>query len=248
MIPGGRDATVSRQMTEKTAVFFDIDGTLLDTHGAGRDAFSNTLKAVFDHDDDLSYIHFAGATDLDLFNEIRIRSGLKVSRMQEKEFFERLPVELRKSIREHLATLCPGVCELLKELSADERVLVGLVTGNTEECAHIKLSHFNLHGHFMLGAFGREHARRPELARRARERAKKLLKRGEQLGRCFLIGDTPADIAAARAIGAVSIAVATGSYDQQSLMHAGADHVLPDLSSTDRVIDILGLNRESSQT
>lgn len=234
-------------MTEKTAVFFDIDGTLLDTHGAGRDAFINALKAVLNHDDDLSYIHFAGTTDLDVFNEIKMRSGLKITKKQEKEFFDHLPVELGKSIRTHLATLCPGVRELLEALSADARAVVGLVTGNTEECAHIKLSHFNLHGHFVLGAFGREHARRPELARRAKERAQKYLKKGEKLGRCFLIGDTPSDIAAARAIGAVSIAVATGSYDQRALSHAGADHVLPDLSATDRVIDILGLNRESQK-
>jgi len=175
-------------MIEKTAVFFDIDGTLLDTHGAGRDAFVNALKAVLNHDDDLSYIHFAGTTDLDVFNEIRIRSGLKINKKQEKEFFDRLPVELGKSIRDHLATLCPGVRELLEILSSDERAVVGLVTGNTEECAHIKLSHFNLHGHFVLGAFGKEHARRPELARRAKERAQKYLKRDEELGRCFLIG------------------------------------------------------------
>jgi len=137
--------------------------------------------------------------------------------------------------------LFPGVRELLEALSGDSRVLLGLVTGNIESCARIKLRQFNLHGHFVLGAFGDEHADRVEIARLALGRLREALDPGARLRACYLVGDTPFDIAAASTIGAVSVAVATGMFDRDTLRQAGADHVLTDLSDTDAVLRLLGL-------
>jgi phosphoglycolate phosphatase-like HAD superfamily hydrolase len=228
-------------MQQITAVFFDIDGTLVNSHGAGREAFTRAIRHVFGVEDDLRFVQFAGATDLDVFRDITAHLGLTPRKKHEQEFFRQLPKELRQTIGRYVVTPCPGVKELLERLSEEETVLVGLLTGNEEECAQIKLKACDFHGHFMLGAFGREHALRAELARRALRRAKKHLPAGQKVGPVYVVGDTPSDIAAARAINAQCIAVATGVYHEDALKNAGATHVLPDLRDTNRVLDILGL-------
>ena len=229
------------QHRDITLVLFDIDGTLLDVHGAGRQAFSNALRTVFGWDDDLAHIRFAGATDLDLLRRIMGRHGQMPSPADEERFFQQLPLALEDTLQRTQVTLYPGVRDLLAILGKYPHVLVGLVTGNIESCARIKLERFDLHDHFMLGAFGHEHAERDQIAGLALMRAKQRLKPGQQIRRRFLIGDTPSDIRAAAAIGAVSIAVATGSHTLRELEEAGADHALRDLSQVESILKTLGI-------
>jgi phosphoglycolate phosphatase len=224
-----------------TLILFDIDGTILDIRGAGRQAFVRTLDKVFGLQDDIRYIRFAGATDLDLLRQILERHGRSLTPADAESFFRQLPIELEERIAHAEQVIHPGVRELLVELTRDERTLVGLVTGNVESCARIKLRCFDLHDHFVLGAFGHEHGDRVEIARLALRRAVEHLGGADAIERVFLIGDTPSDIAAARAIGATSIAVATGGFDRAALADARADHILDNLSDTLRVLKILGL-------
>jgi phosphoglycolate phosphatase-like HAD superfamily hydrolase len=153
-------------------------------------------------------------------------------------FFKRLPVELEKASGNSDLVLYPGVRPLLETLSARHDVMLGLVTGNIAACARIKLRQFNLHHHFILGAYGDEHADRNEIAALALGRIRSRLPAGAVLGPLFLVGDTPNDIAAAGAIGAVSVAVATGKYSVDELRAAGADVTLPDLGDTRCVIQL----------
>jgi len=223
-----------------TLILFDIDGTLLDVHGAGRRAFAQAIEPVFGWKDDCAYVRFAGSTDLDILRQIAERHGHSPSRAEIDVFFERLAVELEKNMATATLTLYPGVRELLTALSDDKRALVGLLTGNIESGARIKLKHFGIHGHFVLGAFGHEHGDRREIARLAFRRAESHAG-AKQITSRFVIGDTPNDIAAARAIDAVCIAVATGKFTTQALLDAGADHAVDDLSSTRRILDLIGL-------
>lgn len=206
----------------------DIDGTLLDTHGAGRAAFARAVRAVFGWADDLSWVSFAGATDLDVLRRIGERHGRAFDTEETDLFFERLALELDAALHGAPPSVFPGVRELLTALSGAPEALVGLVTGNTAACAHIKLRHAGLHGHFLLGAFGHEHGDRVEIARLALRRAERHA-RGSRLDPVVLIGDTPSDIAAARAIGARAVAVATGAYGVAALRAAGADLVVETL-------------------
>ena len=91
-----------------TAILFDIDGTLVDTHGAGRDAFEQALNEVFGGDEDLRFINFAGATDADIFRGAMMHRGLRPTRAQEREFFRQLPLKLEKTITEHLRNVPDG--------------------------------------------------------------------------------------------------------------------------------------------
>jgi len=209
-------------------VLLDIDGTLLHARGGGRLAFQRALQAEFGWADDIAHIAFAGATDLDILRRIFQRHGLELDEAVAGRFFRRLALELDAVLAAEPPELLPGARELLAELNADPEVLVGLVTGNTGSCAHIKLRHAGLRGHFVIGAFGHEHADRTEVARLALRRARECAA-GRPLAPVVLIGDTPADVAAARAIGATAVAVATGPHDAEALRRAGADRVLENL-------------------
>ena len=224
-----------------TVVLFDIDGTLLDMRGAGRKSFVRALKNVFGWDDDIQYINFAGNTDLNVLQQVMEKHGRPLTDDDRRRFFERMPVDLAQTAGEAELVIYPGVRELLEKLSADPRVVLGLVTGNVEACARIKLWQFDLHEHFVLGAFGDDHADRMDIARLAMKRLRDSLKPGQNIAGLFLVGDTPFDIAAAKTIEAQSIAVATGKFGVEALREAGADHVLSDLSDTAAVLTLLGL-------
>ncbi len=226
----------------KILILFDIDGTLLDMHGAGRRAFIRALKTTFGWDDDLEYIHFSGTTDMAVFHRVLQERGLPYRDEEARLFFEQLPEELRRTVAGQQTRLYPGTRELLEFLSEHPRAVAGLVTGNIESCARIKLESADLHGHFTLGAFGHEHADRNEIARLAMVRATRQLIPGESFARLFLIGDTPSDVRAAQHIGATSIAVATGTPSIETLRDAGADYVLEDLSDLSLLQSILGIS------
>ncbi len=229
-------------MTRTTVVLFDIDGTLLDMRGAGHKAFVRALNTVFGWDDDIQYVNFAGNTDLNVLQQVMEKHGRPVTEDDRRRFFDRMPVDLARTAGEAERVIYPGVKQLLEKLSADNRVLLGLVTGNIEACARIKLRQFDLHEHFVLGAFGDNHADRAQIARLAMKRVRDRLQSGQEIAGLFHVGDTPFDIAAAKTIGAKSIAVATGKFGADALREAGADHVLTDLSDTPRVLHLLGLD------
>ena len=224
-------------------VLFDIDGTLLDLKGAGRRAFVRAIEAVFGWKDEIRYVNFAGNTDLNVLGQVLAAHGRELTDGEARRFFAQLPVELERAAAEPGGdrVVYPGVRELLERLTATPEAVLALVTGNIEACARIKLRQFDLHDHFVLGAFGNEHADRGRIAALALERAMAALPSGQRVTGRYLIGDTPFDIAAARAVGAVSIAVATGKFSVDELGAAGADHVVPDLGDTRRVLRLLGL-------
>lgn len=209
-----------------TLVLFDIDGTLLDTRGAGRRSFARAVQHVLGGQDDMADVPFAGATDMDLFEKMARRNGREATQAERTQFFEILPDLLRKEMLSSPPFVYPGVVELLRELSEHPAVTLGLVTGNIEACAWVKLQGCGIDAHFELGAFGHEHGDRREIARLARARAEQT----RRYNRCILIGDTPSDINAAHAIDAISVAVATGVYSAAQLTAAGAAHVWENLA------------------
>jgi len=226
-----------------TVVLFDIDGTLLNIHGAGKRAFSRALEELFGWHDELAYINFAGATDRLVFRRVVREHGQAVRAEDERRFFEALPRHLERLVRDAPHTLHRGVRRLLGVLHEHPRSLVGLVTGNIESCAHIKLDQFGLGAFFDFGGYGSDHENREEIARIALARARERLASGQRIGSVFLVGDALSDVAAAKAVGAQSLAVTTGWHGRDELMAAGADAVLNDLSELDRILSILGLKQ-----
>ena len=125
--------------------------------------------------------------------------------------------------------VCPGVPALLDALAGRDDLAVGLGTGNLREGARIKLEHARLDHHFTFGGFGCDHEHRPTIVRIGAERGAARL--GVPLATCriVVIGDTPRDVEAARAIGAESVAVETSGIDVTLLRASGATHVFEDL-------------------
>jgi phosphoglycolate phosphatase len=212
------------------AVWFDIDGTLLNAGLAGRRAYARALAEAERIEDDLAWVRFAGATDLDILRQCRRRHGRPDAPETAERFFSILEWRLREELTTHPPSLFPGVRELIAALARSPGVLAGLITGNTGPCARIKLEAAGIHGPFVLGAYGHEHGDRIEIARIALSRARRHGLAAD--APMALVGDTPADIAAGHAVGARVLAVATGRHTVEELTAAGADRVEAGLTDT----------------
>ena len=135
--------------------------------------------------------------------------------------------------------LHPGVLGILQEAHQRPELVQALLTGNIEKGARLKLTRYGVNHFFSFGAFADDSSVRNELGPHAKRRAKELV--GEEFSpeRIFVIGDTPHDVACARAIGAKAIAVATGSFSAEQLRECGADAVFTDLAHPKAFFDLL---------
>lgn len=207
-------------------VLLDIDGTLLTTDGAGREAFAVAIRAVFGWEDDLEWVSFAGATDLGLLHRICRRHGWRPTRLEVAMFFERMERELAARLTRRRVRVLPGARRFLAGLRRRSDVAVALLTGNSRGGARIKLERAALDLDVRRGAFGDELANRARLARMALRREGGL----RRWRAVWVVGDTPADVAAAKAIGARSLAVATGHHPIAELCGTGATLAVDRLS------------------
>lgn len=223
-------------------VLFDIDGTLVLTGGAGLRAMNRACEEIAGHTDALADIPVAGRTDRVILQDVVARLG--------RELDEGLLADLRARYLEHLReeierpgrgvkAVMPGIRELLDALTMRPDVFVGLLTGNFEEGARIKLGHFDLWRYFRCGAYGDDAADRNVLVPFAFERARRMGLPDLHPAHILVVGDTPHDVACARAVGAVPIGVATGGFSVDQLRGSGADVVFEDLSETRLFLDLL---------
>jgi phosphoglycolate phosphatase len=220
----------------RCVIFFDIDGTLLDTGGAGQSAMERALIEDFNLQAPFSGVSTAGRTDRGIADEIFARYGLADTESERQRFRHRYLHHLPQSLKELEGALLPGVVPLLQQLKELDDVVLSLLTGNYAEGAWIKLQHFNIHEYFETGGFGDHHACRNEMARHAAEAIRGYLQLNEQSPRMIVIGDTPADVECARAINATAVAVATGSFSHQQLQQTAPDHLFLDLTQPDDFI------------
>jgi phosphoglycolate phosphatase-like HAD superfamily hydrolase len=221
-------------------VLFDIDGTILSTDGAGRRAVHQALEDVFGHSVPEGH-EFDGKTDPQIVRELLELGGLPVHQLTERlphvlgRYVELLRAELGTD--DHADKVYPGIRPLLDELEARDDVLLGLLTGNVRDGAMTKLTAVGIAPErFKVGAFGSDHADRPELPAIARTRAEQLLGSPVSGRDVVVIGDTPADMGCGRAIGARAIGVATGRYSIDALRACSAAAVFADLSDTQAVM------------
>lgn len=212
------------------AVLFDIDGTLVDTGGAGGESWRRAFAELYHLDADIKLFSEVGQTDPEV---ARLTFAGLLGREPEPEELARL-----MAVRlEHMAPavadskgyrVLPGVPELLQSLSRSG-YLLGLTTGNVETAAHAKLGRGDLVRYFSFGGYGSDSPDRGELTKVAVSRAEAIL--GVDLSReeVLVVGDTPRDVAAAHQADAVAVGVATGAYSLEDLRVAGAEHVLATL-------------------
>lgn len=221
-------------------VLFDIDGTLVNTQGAGARAFRRAMIEVYGETGPIDAYDFHGRTDPQIARALLRLAGLQDEAIDRglsdlwTAYLRELTVELDRPDSE--VRVLDGVAALLDALHATGEHLVALLTGNIEPGARLKLRAAGLWHRFDFGAYGSDHERRDRLpavaVRRARERAG-IDFRGRDI---VIVGDTPFDVSCGRSLGVWAVAVATGKHSTRELEAVGADVVLQDLSDTERAV------------
>jgi phosphoglycolate phosphatase-like HAD superfamily hydrolase len=215
---------------------FDIDGTLIHTRGAGMAALREGLREAFGVAEPTDQVAVHGRTDRgitrDLFRHHAIHDLPEHWEKFREAYLRVLPVTLAQ----RPGTVLPGIVSLLEALSGRGDVALGLLTGNTREGARIKLAHYGLDRYFEFGGFGDNHFERDDVAREALAAVMSRLNGAVDLARVWVIGDTPIDVGCGRAIGARTIAVATGNHTWEELAAARPDHLAADFSDPGPVL------------
>jgi phosphoglycolate phosphatase-like HAD superfamily hydrolase len=214
-------------------VLFDVDGTLLTASGAGRRALDRALRDVYGTAGPIDAYDFRGGTDPQIVRDLLRLAGLGDAAITagEATLYRRYEVLLEAEVGDGRGvSLYPGIRELVETLVDRADAVVGLLTGNIEAGARIKLRPTGLWPRFRLGAYGSDSADRTELPRVAAGRAESLVGRAFGGRDTVIIGDTPRDIGCARAFGATAIAVATGWHSLGDLAAHRPDHAFVDFS------------------
>jgi len=232
-------------------VLFDIDGTLVDSGGAGRDAIEEALLDVYGTAGPIDEISFAGLTDPFIVRSLLTRAGLMPAEIDRglETLWTRYVALLAVALEDRRSRIRvnAGVETFLDALET-LGAAVGLLTGNIARGAFEKLDACGLARRFGFGAYGSDAEDRDALPDVALSRAHEVTGRRPLRAETWIIGDTPRDIACARAGRLNVIAVATGSYSIEDLVSAGADLAVPTLEDTEHLVSVLlGESRSASE-
>lgn len=224
-------------------VLFDIDGTLLRSEGLGQASMRSALTEVFGSPGSESY-RYDGKTDKQIVREVMRLEGHSDETIDER--MERLiaryvgGLDERIAAGNHKVRTLPGVREILDEIEKQHDIALGLLTGNVAEGARRKLAAAGLSfDRFRVNAFGSDQEHRPNLPAVAQQRASETLGVELERGAMIVVGDTPADIACGRSVGAKAIGVATGHYSVDDLREHEPYAVFADLSDTAAVMKVI---------
>ncbi len=228
-------------MIAPTLLLWDIDGTLILSGNAGERALIRALKTLHGIESTLADIDYAGRTDRWIARAVLHKHGLPAGEADITRYLEiylqTLPLELANP----QARTLPGVREILTQVAGLPQVAQGLLTGNLQRGAELKLGHHGLWSFFRFGAFADDAELRNDLGPHALRRAQAASGHEFSPDRVYIIGDTPHDVACGRAIGARTIAVATGHYPLAQLQACQPTAVFSDLSDAAEFLRAVGL-------
>jgi phosphoglycolate phosphatase-like HAD superfamily hydrolase len=226
-------------MSAKRLLLWDIDGTLISPDAAGHRAIGRATAERFPGGD-LKGVEIAGRTDLGIAHQILAKNDEPVTDENVRSILDLYVELLADELPRGKGQVLPGVLDLLRHAAKSPQLTLGLLTGNLERGAKLKLEFYDLWHFFAFGAFADDHHDRNELGAFALSRA--LEKTGMKFppSQVDVIGDTGHDIACGKAFGARTIAVATGSWSRTQLEEHRPDFLFDDLSNVDEVIQVLG--------
>ena len=202
-------------------ILFDIDGTLIRSGGAGKDAMEGALRAAFQLAEIKDEVPYSGRTDCAIARDLLRVHGIDTTADNQRKLQEAYLARLPESLKSRGGKVLPGVHDLLASLRQRSEAVVGLLTGNIRVGARTKLGHFD----------------RDDVARMALREVRSHTGRDVDPADIWVIGDTPHDVKCARAIGAKAIAVATGWHPVAELSACGPDHCFADLAD-ERVLSV----------
>ncbi|NIW80884.1 MAG: HAD hydrolase-like protein [Calditrichae bacterium] len=218
-----------------------MDGTLILSGGRGREAMIAAMQTEFNCSIDGEFKDFAGSTDRLIVRTLMKRNGIELQNVE--EMIDRIMERYLENLKPALANpsiveVLPGIREILNATFHNGEFGLGLVTGNIEAGARLKLGSVGLNRYFAVGAFGSDAVDRHVLPPIAVKRAESYFQHTFKSRNIWIIGDTPRDIHCAQSNGLRSLAVATGGCKLSSLKKHHPDVVLEDLSDTERVLQL----------
>jgi len=222
-------------------LLWDIDGTLVYMDRAGERALLIVIRELYGRDlGEHLPVDLRGRTDTSICRDLLTFLEVQVTPGEEARFraayLDLLPTTL-PMVKPHIK---PGIPEALETIHAHPEIHQALLTGNLKEGARLKLSYLGLWKYFEFGAFADDSHIRDELGPYALARAKEKLGIDFPPERVWIIGDTPHDIACGKAIGAKTIAVATGAFSVEQLSALNPTHTFQDLSDTQALLGVIG--------
>jgi phosphoglycolate phosphatase-like HAD superfamily hydrolase len=221
-------------------LLWDIDGTLVCTDRAGERSLLILIRELYGRElGDKLPVVLQGRTDTSIARDILAWLGIPATPEEERRFRDAYIALLPKTLPAGKSKLHPGIREALDAVHAHPEIHQGLLTGNHQEGARLKLSHLGIWHYFEFGAYADDSHIRDELGPFALARAKEKLGIAFPPERVYIIGDTPHDIACGKAIGAKTIAVATGSFSVEQLSALNPTHTFADLSDTQALLKVI---------
>ncbi len=220
-------------------LLFDIDGTLIRSNGAGRLTLAYALEKLYGSSGPLESYNMSGKTDPRIISDLLTAMGVAAKEIKQQlpSIYELMAEHGQKVFQEKEMTPCPGIPELLQQLANREDVLLGLLTGNSQLTAPLKLSAAGIDPlQFKVGAYGSDALDRNELPAIGMARANQLTGAGFNGNNTIIIGDTPADVLCARAGKATAVAVASGWHAASTLAEYHPDFLFDNFSETEQVL------------
>lgn len=225
----------------KKLLLFDLDWTLIYTGGAGVRALDHAFEKIFEISDAMKTVSPDGKTDPAICREmirVHLNRDPRDGEIEQlcQGYLKQLKVEIKKSPGYRIL---PGIPQLLEALNKSSEVLMGLGTGNLEGGAAIKLARADFMRYFRFGGYGSDSEDRPTVLRKGVERGIALAGHKVAPRDVIVIGDNMRDVLAGKAIGATTIAVASGPMSEEDLAKTSPDHLFKDLSNTALVLKVL---------
>lgn len=218
-------------------LLFDIDGTIMTSDHAGTSAMAETAKELFGVEQ-IGPLKVHGRCDRGILAELFQELGVSYEQHHEafcRRYYQNLP----DSLVRNQGRLLPGIKTLLETLHQRDDVALGILTGNLQQAAEIKLKYVGVDQYFRFGGYGDQFADRNEVAKQAAGAAEATIGAQFSGDQVWVIGDTPNDIRCARAIGAKVLAVETGGGSPEALKRAQPDLLLPDLADCRKWLGLL---------
>jgi phosphoglycolate phosphatase len=221
-------------------LLWDIDGTLVNMDNAGERALLISIKELYERDLGLKLpVDLKGRTDTSIVRDLLAHLGVPGNPEEEKRLQQAYLSHMPKTMPAGKARVLAGIREALDAVHAHPEIHQALLTGNLQAGAKLKLSYLDLWKYFEFGAFADDSHIRDELGPFALARAKQKLGITFPPERVYIIGDTPHDIACGKAIGAKTIAVATGAFSVEQLSALNPTHTFADLSDTQALLKVI---------
>ena len=219
-------------MSMPTVALFDIDGTLINTGGAGARSWLHAFDKLYGVPADIGSSSEAGETDPSVARKtFEAALGRPPTEAELGRLFAAYLLRLSEEVASSEGYRVLDGVEGLLTMLADAGTTLGIVSGAMEGAARVKLSRANLNRFFVFGGYGSDSDDRAALNDSAIRKASMLHGHDVDLARVYVVGDTPRDVEAAKAVGAVAVAVASGKFSIDELAGTGADHVLPSLTA-----------------